>query len=282
MAAMTLDLAALPARLRARGVRVVETDGWLTLGYDETTFVGQMNHHTALSGPCTPSTAAAMLRGRTDLAGPLCNGHGGLDAQGFIVYMIAGRRARHAGPGSAKVLAEVTRDVAPSDDAIIRGLADDSSVGNRSFFGWEWQHPGDGSPWPPEFLDGIGACNAALADLAGWTANRSIMHREWTHRKIDMSWHGDLRALVARHLEDDMGLTAEDKAWIEQGRKDDREETLKQLLRLARWTSGKTSTVFTAASDSVGVPPPSFSASGPGVTYTGTITNGTVTLAPKA
>lgn len=193
----------------------METDGWLGIGYDSTTFVGQMNHHTAISGPCMLSTAAAMLRGRPDLPGPLCNGHGGLDTEGrFVLYMVAGRRARHAGPGSATVLAEVTRDIAPSGDAGGRGLADDSSVGNRSFFGWEWQHPGDGSLWPPALLEGVGRCNAALADLAGWTANRSIHHREWTRRKIDMSWRGDLRALVAKHLEDDMALSDDDKAWI--------------------------------------------------------------------
>lgn len=83
----------------------------------------------------------------------------------------------------------------------------------------------------------------------------------------------------AEPLEDDMGLTDEDKAWIEQGRKDDREENLKQLLRLARWTSGKASPVFTA--ESVGAAPPTLSASGPAGSYTGTITNGTVTLTPK-
>lgn len=199
-----IELARLPSLLRARGVQVVETAGWLSRGYDTLTPVGQLNHHTAVRGPCTPSTAEAMIRGRSDLPGPLCNGHGGLGANGkFVVYMIAARRARHAGPGSAAVLSEVQRGIAPSGDARTRGLTDDSASGNRSLFGWEWQHPGDDSPYADALLEGVGECNAALAELAGWAAARSIHHREWTPRKIDMSWRGDLRALVARHMEED-------------------------------------------------------------------------------
>lgn len=234
---MALDLTRLPTALRQRGVRVVETDGWLTTGYNTVQFVGQMNHHTAVRGPCTPSTAAAMLRGRPDLPGPLCNAHGGLDHDGrFILYMIAGRRARHAGRGSSKVLAEVARDIAPSGDAAARGLTDDASVGNRSFFGWEWQHPGDGSPWAPELLAGIGVCNAVLATMVGWTSARSIHHREWTRRKIDMSWRGDLRALVVKNLEDDV-LDPSDIKRIVDG-------VTENLRRLAQWDAGKENSVF--------------------------------------
>jgi hypothetical protein len=34
----------------------------------------------------------------------------------------------------------------------------------------------------------------------GWSANRVVHHREWTKRKPDMSFQGDLRALVAERL----------------------------------------------------------------------------------
>lgn len=191
----------LPAALRAEGVHVVEMDGWQQRGYD--TFdkpVGQINHHTAIPGPCTDGTAAAMIRGRADLPGPLCNGHGGLDRAGRpVLYLVAGRRARHAGSGSADVLADVGRDVAPTGDARDRGFVD-GEHGNRHFWGWEWQHPGDASEWKPGLIDLVVTCNAVLAELAGWSANRSIHHREWTKRKIDMSWRGDLRAMIANKM----------------------------------------------------------------------------------
>lgn len=199
---MPPDLARLPDALHKLGVTVVEYEGWRTRGYDTVDFIGQLNHHTAISGPCSPSTAAAMVRGRSDLEGPLCNAHGGLDGHGrFVVYLIAARRARHAGPGSQVVYNEYLRDVHDDRTALQRGLADDPAAhGNRSLFGWEWQHPGDSSPWPPELLGGIGRCNAALAELAGWAAKRSKGHKHWTRRKIDPSWTGSLPALTQAYL----------------------------------------------------------------------------------
>lgn len=69
--------------------------------------------------------------------------------------------------------------------------------------------------------------------------------------------------LVRAELEDDM--TPEDKAWIkglvdaldakiEAGRKDDRDENVKQLRRVCRWVSGLPSTVFTT--ENVDAPTP--------------------------
>jgi hypothetical protein len=192
--------------LRDHGVRVVTTDGWAARGYNTLDPVAQVNHHTAIAGPCTPSTAAAMIRGRPDLPGPLCNTHGGLDPDVKpVLYLIAGRRARHAGKGSGVVLQEMLANRPPSGDAADRGLVDDTD-GNRRLIGHEWQHPGDSSPWPDPLLELVTRTNAAFADVFGWTAARSIHHREWTRRKIDMSWRGDLRGLIHARLtgEDDM------------------------------------------------------------------------------
>jgi hypothetical protein len=42
---------------------------------------------------------------------------------------------------------------------------------------------------------------AAIIKDAGWNnGNRAIMHREWTRRKIDMSWNGNLRDGVTKYL----------------------------------------------------------------------------------
>jgi hypothetical protein len=214
---MTYSPAALLTALRDHGVPVVATDGWATRGYDTISPVGQVNHHTGSVSKITPSTAAYMIAGRppsdpSPLPGPLCNGLGGVakDTGRPVFYLIAGRRARHAGPGSPVVLSEIQRDVAPSGDAGARGLADDENAhGNRSLLGWEWQPPADRNVWPDPLIELVVAVNAATADLMGWSANRSIHHREWTARKPDMSWRGPLRQLVADRLnqEDDMTPT---------------------------------------------------------------------------
>lgn len=214
---MTLDLARLPEALRDHGVTVVEFGPWLTRGYDDVSFEGSLNHHTAIRGPVTASTAQAMVNGRSDLPGPIANGHGGLDARGRgVYYLIAGRRARHAGVGARRVFDDLLRNIEPSGDARARGLPDDDRThGNRHLWGDEWQHPGDDSPYPDALLELVGRVNAARHELAGWAAERATHHREWTTRKIDMSWRGDLRALVRTYMEDDVALTDDERAWLD-------------------------------------------------------------------
>lgn len=218
---MTLDLARLPEALRDHGLRVVETDGWLTRGYDTVDFVGQMTHHTGGSGPLGPATRDFVIRGRVGanepnpLPGPLCNSLEGVAAVGgYAVYLIAANRARHAGPGSPVVYAELLRNVFDGRTAHERGLPDDSAThGNRFLFGREVHHPGTG-PWSDAILDGTGRSSAALCELAGWSPNRHIGHKHWTARKVDPSWTGSLPDLTRRYLEDDVPLTTEDIAKV--------------------------------------------------------------------
>ena len=240
---MSADLARLPEALRDHGVRVETTDGWLTRGYGWVDFIGQLNHHTAIDYPAGERMAQAMIVGRTDLEGPLCNGFGGIEVDGkFTAWMIAGLRARHAGPGSPVVYEEFLRDVHVNRSARDRGLADSETThGNRSLFGWEWQHPGTHPNWSDPLLEGVGRCNAALAELAGWSPERSKEHEQWTRRKIDMSWTGSVPDLTRRYLEDDMAITDADLARI----KDAVAEGVKEALvpAAAPKTSGGADTI---------------------------------------
>lgn len=211
---MSVDLARLPEALRDHGLTVVEFGDWRRRGYDTLDPVGQLNHHTGGSGPCTAGTAQYVVDGRppsdpVPLPGPLCNELCGLDGDGqFVVYLIAGLRARHAGPGARLVYDEYLADVHDERTALVRGLADDDTAhGNRSLWGREIQHPGSG-PWADALIEGVGRSNAAFNDLAGFSANRSKGHKHWTRRKPDPSWAGSLPALAARYMEDDVALTA--------------------------------------------------------------------------
>lgn len=208
---MSVDLAKLPEALRDFGLKVEETNGWLTRGYDTVEFVGQLTHHTGGSGPVTPGTRDFVINGRVGpkekhpLEGPLCNSLEGIDPNGdYLVYLIAGRRARHAGPGAPSVLEELLRDEHVEQTAKERRLSDHEGVhGNRSLFGREVQHPGP-SEWTDDMIDGLGRSSAALAQFFGWHPNRHKGHKHWTERKVDPSWTGSLPELTARYLEDDI------------------------------------------------------------------------------
>ena len=207
---MAVDVARVPEALRDFGLKVVESDGWLTRGYAEVDFVGQLTHHTGGKGAVTDGTRDFMIRGRVGpnephpLEGPLCNSLEGIDPSGtYVVHLIAGRRARHAGPGAPQVLAELLRDEHVEKTAKQRGFADNPGAhGNRSLFGREVQHPGD-PDWTDEMIDGLGRSSAALAQLYGWHPNRHKGHKHWTDRKVDPSWTGSLPELTARFLEED-------------------------------------------------------------------------------
>jgi len=99
------NLDTLPAFLRKKGLRVVETPGWITRGYagqDLTAIRGVLWHHTATASARFSAAGAPTLsmciNGRSDLAGPLCNIVFGRDG---TVYMVATGVANHAGAGSA-------------------------------------------------------------------------------------------------------------------------------------------------------------------------------------
>src|SRR5262249_51025812 len=103
----------------------------------------------------------------------------------------------HAGQGAAEVLAKVQAGGPVDGDAKDHGYKD-SVFGNTPFYGIEVENAGvDGDPYPDVQIDALVKILAALCSANGWTADRIIHHRQWTVRKIAMSYRGDLRAAVA-------------------------------------------------------------------------------------
>jgi hypothetical protein len=202
--------------LRDHGVHVIEADGWAKHtsagGWNPR---GVMHHHTAGNALLLTdrSTQEAMRRilwsGRPGLPGPLS--HLGLAWQPWnnraVAHTTGWGNCNHAGLGDGRVLRQVIED---RYDGML-GTREDTD-GNPHFYGWEYMHPGDGTPWPDELVE-IGArCGAAVCEAHGWTARSNLEHREWaSRRKIDRSGKHDIRAEVARLLAgDDMALSPED------------------------------------------------------------------------
>lgn len=180
--------------------------------------VGVLVHHTATKGP----GLTVVQKGRPGLAGPLCNLN--LTRAG-LVHVVSDGLAWHAGAGSSAVLAEVKADKAPKGDARARGLKDDTT-GNAWLIGIEVDNDGVGEAYPPVQIEALVKGCAALCRHFGWSANRVIHHREWTARKIDMSYRGDLRGAIARLLagapneEDDLTSEEHNKLVAIEGRVD--------------------------------------------------------------
>lgn len=168
--------------LRDFGCKVGERPYWWSRGTKHPfNPVGQINHHDALTENVSDRTALQIMEnGRPDLTGPLCNGWIDSDS---VVYLVAYGNANHAGRGEADVLERVKRGLAPLGDA--RDDPDkDTIVGNSHYWGWEVRNAGTGTD-PYEQLDAMVRANAALAQVHGWSENRSIAHREHTARKPD-------------------------------------------------------------------------------------------------
>lgn len=172
----------IATKLKAAGLRVVETNGWQTRGSNVFSPRGSVNHHTA-SGPrgSAPSLGVC-INGRSDLSGPLCNVLQSREADGAdIFFVIAAGRANHAGPGGW------------------RGLS-----GNSSVYGLEIEHTGV-DPLPESRQRLAARCHAALG--RGLFDERFVcQHFEWATpkgRKTDAATHvdpGQFRSVVGSFM----------------------------------------------------------------------------------
>jgi hypothetical protein len=88
------------------------------------------------------------------------------------------------------VLPETRLNVAPSDTAARRSLADVAS-GNLHYINCEADHLGDRSAMPDVQERAVILAYNALFKNLGWPFQRLIGHCEWTSRKIDPRWNGD-------------------------------------------------------------------------------------------
>jgi hypothetical protein len=140
----------------------------------------------------------------------LANYH--LAKDGTLTLVATGRTA-HPGMGSPKVLEDLRDNRAPAGDASrysptpadptrhLDPTADSRIPGYQWFVGVEVENLGDGEdPYTEIQLDVMGRLAAAHCIHWGWPPERVIHHREWTSRKIDMSWRGPLRWVVAMHM----------------------------------------------------------------------------------
>jgi len=228
---MAVTPAQLVAALKDWGVtvRAYEPDGksWYSHttpgGWDPQ---GVMHHHTTGSAKLltTAATQEQMLKllrnGRSDVPGPLCHlapamvpGTG--DA---LVWLIGWGNVNNAGMGSSKTL-----DLVRAGKYAGQAPGADDTDGNPYFWGFEYLHPGDSTPWPDALLEAGHRAACAICEAQGWSVSSwpgsNVEHREWTRRKIDRSWTGDLRAAIRGTIEGgkDMALTDADVARIVRG-----------------------------------------------------------------
>lgn len=159
--------------LRAWGVTVHETPGWQTRTYTpggdrpapafdpEAILV----HHTGTPRPADQGNAVPTLhvavQGRSDLPGPLYAILIGWDA---CAYLVAAGRTNHGGEG---------------------GPLDGITSANRQMIGIALE--GAGGDYTDEMLLCAQRVSAALLHRLGQPYGRCWAHREWTHRKPDIT-----------------------------------------------------------------------------------------------
>lgn len=179
-------MANLADKLKAKKVGVVEVPGWETHARPYTFKPeGIMIHHTAGS-----NSLKIVRNGRKGLPGPLAQF---LISKSGAVYLISQGYSNHAGSGMSSALARVRKEQVPAGRAKSKG----DITGNRYFWGIEVENNGVGEAYPDVQIQALVTLCAALCELNGWSENRIIHHKEWTSRKIDMSYRGDVRGMVA-------------------------------------------------------------------------------------
>jgi hypothetical protein len=208
--ATTTTPAKFVAALRAEGVKVVGVtkNGVAWTNHSRPASLGAFDPHGVLNHHTGPfSTVSGMVsllwNGRSDLPGPLA--HVGLAPDG-TAYMVGWNRANHAGKGDKD-----TYNAILNETGVFPKPNYDSVDGNSKLYGIEVMHKGDSSAYTDAQIQALVKINAAIERLHGWTYNSSAHHKEWTHRKTDMSWHGayagrDLRLLIKACLAKPAGV----------------------------------------------------------------------------
>lgn len=174
----------LPDILRDAGLKVHVVDGWRDryrpVGHFKP--VGVLCHHTATKVTSKDSDVVNLLvRGRSDLPGPLCQL--GLARDG-TVYVIAAGRANHAGK------ARSNGTVAAGD-------------GNTLYIGIEAFNDGVGEPWPGVQYDAyVKLCAVLCKRVTGNSVQTVRGHKETSVTgKIDPTFDMDtFRARVAAEM----------------------------------------------------------------------------------
>ena len=153
---MVFSLTWLPGVLEAAGLKVAEVDGWRSRGRAEMgTVRGVICHHTAGSATGNMPTLDLLIKGRSDLSGPLAQLGLGRDG---TYYVIAAGRANHAGVGRW------------------RGI----DTGNSSFIGIEAENTGKlDDAWPAVQMDAYHRGVAAILAHIRADASMCCAHKEY-------------------------------------------------------------------------------------------------------
>jgi peptidoglycan hydrolase-like protein with peptidoglycan-binding domain len=157
---MPYSLTWLPHVLKAAGLKVAPHPGWENRGRGEMGKVmGVICHHTGDTGSSNMPSLNVLVRGRSDLPGPLAQL--GLGRDGTF-YIIAAGRCNHAGPGNW------------------RGL----TQGNTDFIGIEAENKGNGrDKWPAVQMDAYHRGVAAILKHVGRGVEFCIGHKEWARER---------------------------------------------------------------------------------------------------
>lgn len=150
--------------VRSSGVPTIEVDGWRTRGSASFMPRGLVVHHDGFRPTVTTMSGVnLMVKGRSDLHGPLCqiwlddDNNETAHVGDPVAYIIAAGRANHAGKGGWQSLS-----------------------GNSSVVGIEARHSGSSSEqWSPAMYDAYVAISAALSAAGGWGNEMVCAHREW-------------------------------------------------------------------------------------------------------
>lgn len=183
--------------------------GWkpVGIGHHHTTGPRQLLTH---SSPQV-STLRVLRDGRSDVPGPLCHLAPAMvpGTSRARVWLVGWGNVNCSGRGSSRTLDRVAVGTYNGT----RPGPDDTD-GNPYLWGLEYLHPGDDTPWPDALLDVGHRAACAICQVSGWSVTAwpgsNIEHREWTTRKIDRSWTGDLRAAIRRLAQRGPGMDAQD------------------------------------------------------------------------
>ena len=153
---MTFALTWLPGVFKDAGLKVAEVEGWESRGRAEMSAVaGIICHHTA--GPLQGNmpSLGTLIKGRSDLPGPLSQL--GLGRDGTF-YVIAAGRSNHGGEG------------------VWKGVS-----GNSRFIGIEAENTGltNDTPWPEVQMDAYRRGAAAILRHLGKSASDCAGHKEY-------------------------------------------------------------------------------------------------------
>jgi len=167
---------------------------------------GVIIHHTvSREGSGNMPSKRVVIKGRKGdkpLKGPLAQFLLGRDGE---VLLVSQNRCNHAGGGHKSRLRNCQRDIVPPDfgqGAYNSRKKDNFGGGNGHFWGIEVENDGTGETYSRAQIKALVKLLAGLCEWQGWDPlTRIIHHREWTNRKIDMSFKGPIREMVKTFMD---------------------------------------------------------------------------------